>query len=378
MNNIEFDRRIKELVDSCQEPVAEDLWAGIEKGLDRRSSMIWVRRVSYAVVAASLVVGLILNLGSSEEMMRREMAVRVIQPERQDVNVGTFPLLAKLDVAQRPQVEEEVIVDKVDLSDEQPAVEEAVVPQVEEEKGDGVADKVVVRTTKEEYVRSVLSADEEWMYEEEKNSDRGVILGVSSNMLAFGGKGISNGSTQYMPGASMSVQNGITPITKPTFSIPVTFGLQVQFPVGERLSIGTGLNYTYLRNSFQALIDNYVQGLVDQKLHYIGLPVSLFVNILDDNNFVCYASAGGTMEKGLQVSSKIKDILDGVTHRKEGIKGLQWSVNIGVGLQYSFSDLVGIYFDPSLVYFFDTKQPFSVRTSQPLQFDMELGFRFNL
>lgn len=378
MNNIEFDRRIKELVDSCQEPVAEDLWAGIEKGLDRRSSMIWVRRVSYAVVAASLVVGLILNLGSSEEMMRREMAVRVIQPERQDVNVGTFPLLAKLDVAQRPQVEEEVIVDKVDLSDEQPAVEEAVVPQVEEEKGDGVADKVVVRTTKEEYVRSVLSADEEWMYEEEKNSDRGVILGVSSNMLAFGGKGISNGSTQYMPGASMSVQNGITPITKPTFSIPVTFGLQVQFPVGERLAIGTGLNYTYLRNSFQALIDNSVQGLVDQKLHYIGLPVSLFVNILDDNNFVCYASAGGTMEKGLQVSSKIKDILDGVTHRKEGIKGLQWSVNIGVGLQYSFSDLVGIYFDPSLVYFFDTKQPFSVRTSQPLQFDMELGFRFNL
>lgn len=84
------------------------------------------------------------------------------------------------------------------------------------------------------------------------------------------------------------------------------------------------------------------------------------------------------MEKGLQVSSRFKDIKDGITYFKEGIKGLQWSVNIGVGLQYSFSDLVALYFDPGLVYFFDAKQPFSVRTSQPLQFDMELGFRFNL
>ena len=78
------------------------------------------------------------------------------------------------------------------------------------------------------------------------------------------------------------------------------------------------------------------------------------------------------------MASEIKDIKDGISHRKEKIEGLQWSVNVGVGLQYFFTDFFGLYFDPSLVYFFDCDQPFSIRTSQPLQFEMELGLRFKL
>ena len=41
MNNIDFDRKIKEMMDSYQEPVGEDLWSEVEKGLRRRETLFW-------------------------------------------------------------------------------------------------------------------------------------------------------------------------------------------------------------------------------------------------------------------------------------------------------------------------------------------------
>ena len=41
MDNIDFDRKIKGLADSYEEPLDVDLWSGIEAGLERRSAAIW-------------------------------------------------------------------------------------------------------------------------------------------------------------------------------------------------------------------------------------------------------------------------------------------------------------------------------------------------
>ena len=63
-----------------------------------------------------------------------------------------------------------------------------------------------------------------------------------------------------------------------------------------------------------------------------------------------------------------------------GLSGwiVQWSANVGIGLEYRIWDFMGIYVDPRLTYFFDCDQPYSVRTEQPLQFNLELGFRFHI
>lgn len=382
MNNIDFDRKIKGLVDSYEEPLDVDLWSGIEAGLERRSAAIWTRRVSYAAVAASVAIALVLGINSKQESFtpNNAMAIEVVQPLQLDMDVVEPHLLAKLNVAERPQLVQSAM-------DEVVAVEEKSIAGAEvAETAESVAPvavseaKVPVSSPSEEVedAAAVSLWDESWIYEEEDKVRRGVVLGIASNMLAMGGGDVPVGGVQYMPGANMAIKDGITPVTKPSFAIPLTFGVQVQFPVGEILAIGTGLNYTYLQNSFQALIDNSVQALVNQKIHYIGVPLSLYVNVLRNDHFICYVSGGGAVEKGLQVSSRIQDLSDGVTYRKDGVKGLQWSANIGIGLQYSFNQLIGIYFDPSLVYFFDSDQPFSMRTTQPFQLDMELGLRFTL
>lgn len=383
MNNIDFDRKIKGLVDSYEEPLDVDLWSGIEAGLERRSAAIWTKRVSYAAVAASVVIALVLGINSKQEDLtpRGAMAIEVVQPARLDMDVEVPHLLAKLNVAERPQLDQSVIGEAVAVEGENivgTKVAEATenVPTVVQPQAN-----VPVSSPAEEVEEPAAGTawDESWIYEEEEaKGRRGVVLGVASNMLAMGGGDVPAGGVQYMPGANMAIKDGITPVTKPSFAIPLTFGVQVQFPIGEIFAIGTGINYTYLQNSFQALIDNSVQALVNQKIHYIGVPLSLYVNVLKNDHFTCYVSGGAAVEKGLQVSSRIQDLSDGVSYRKEGVKGLQWSANIGIGLQYSFNQLVGIYFDPSLVYFFDSDQPFSMRTTQPFQLDMELGLRFTL
>lgn len=382
MDNIDFDRKIKGLADSYEEPLDVDLWSGIEAGLERRSAAIWTRRVSYAAVAASVAIALVLGINSKQESFtpNNAMAIEVVQPLQLDMDVVEPHLLAKLNVAERPQLVQSAM-------DEVVAVEEKSIAGAEvAETAESVAPvavseaKVPVSSPSEEVEEAAAVSlwDESWIYEEEDKVRRGVVLGIASNILAMGGGDVPAGGAQYMPGANMAIKDGITPVTKPSFAIPLTFGVQVQFPVGEILAIGTGLNYTYLQNSFQALIDNSVQALVNQKIHYIGVPLSLYVNVLRNDHFICYVSGGGAVEKGLQVSSRIQDLSDGVTYRKDGVKGLQWSANLGIGLQYSFNQLIGIYFDPSLVYFFDSDQPFSMRTTQPFQLDMELGLRFTL
>lgn len=382
MDNIDFDRKIKGLADSYEEPLDVDLWSGIEAGLERRSAAIWTRRVSYAAVAASVAIALVLGINSKQESFtpNNTMAIEVVQPLQLDMDVVEPHLLAKLNVTERPQLVQSAM-------DEVVAVEEKSIAGAEvAETAESVAPvavseaKVPVSSPSEEVEEAAAVSlwDESWIYEEEDKVRRGVVLGIASNILAMGGGDVPAGGAQYMPGANMAIKDGITPVTKPSFAIPLTFGVQVQFPVGEILAIGTGLNYTYLQNSFQALIDNSVQALVNQKIHYIGVPLSLYVNVLRNDHFICYVSGGGAVEKGLQVSSRIQDLSDGVTYRKDGVKGLQWSANLGIGLQYSFNQLIGIYFDPSLVYFFDSDQPFSMRTTQPFQLDMELGLRFTL
>ena len=59
-------------------------------------------------------------------------------------------------------------------------------------------------------------------------------------------------------------------------------------------------------------------------------------------------------------------------------KGVQWSVNVGLGVEFMLGKTVGIYLDPSLRYYFNCGQPSSIRTEQPLMLAFEAGLRFKI
>ncbi len=376
MNNKDFDKKIKEMVDSYEEPLMMDVWGDIEAGLRRRRAVFIVRRVATYAVAASLVIGLILGIHKADNAMQGRMVSSVTiksQPvEIEGPSSFSLPALAQLAPRREPAPSVSTVA----------KVQQTSVPAVEVEKGEAaVEDPVTIKgETPAQATKSEETVYDRDMLEEEVVKERGkVVVDLLSNLLALGGNSdFSKGTTMYMPGTSMEVQQTITPISKPTFALPLSVGLNLHIPFTERFGMGTGLKYSYLQNSFQALVDNSVQAMVDQKLHYIGIPLSVYYRILDSDNWSCYVTGGGVMEKGLGMTSRMKDLKGDITSRKDKIEGLQWSVDLGIGLEYFFTDVFGIYFDPSLVYFFDCDQPFNIRTSQPLQFEMELGLRFNL
>ena len=176
-----------------------------------------------------------------------------------------------------------------------------------------------------------------------------------------------------------SFSSGIVPVSSPKHYFPVSVGAELKYSfLNDRLGIGLGVNYTFLNSRYEALVDRRYQASVDQSVHYIGVPLNLYVTILSSDRLSFYANAGAMMEKAVRVSYEMTDLYAVKYQHDSKAEGVQWSANIGLGVEYRFLDFMGIYVDPRLTYFFDCGQPYSVRTEQPLQFNLEMGFRFHI
>ena len=161
------------------------------------------------------------------------------------------------------------------------------------------------------------------------------------------------------------------------FAPPISVGLNLQKGVNHWLSVGFGMNYTYLQN--KSSIDNagsdYVQ---KQQIHYVGIPLSVLFHFVNQPKLRVYASVGGAAEKA--VWSYYTTSSRGIsTTERERLAGIQWSVAAGLGLEYSLSPLFGLYLEPGIGHYFEYKQqPRSIRTAQPTQLKLELGLRFRI
>ena len=156
---------------------------------------------------------------------------------------------------------------------------------------------------------------------------------------------------------------------------PVSVGFQVLLPVDKRVSFGTGVNYTLL-HSYSDVQNRNGSERHEQTVHYIGIPINLYINFLENKGFRLYANTGVMLEKGLALRYKI--IGDIPENNTQSVSGVQWSVGAGIGGEYMIHKNLGLYADPSVSYFFPGGQPPTVRTIQPLQFKFEVGLRFHL
>ncbi len=384
MNNIEFDKKIKELADSYSEPVNDGLWGGIEKGLARRRRVVILKRVGYYAAAACLVAGLLLFIPHRD----KDAVVTAKVEQSVDKTVVT------------PQVEESTPVksDKIAVVPKKRLVAQVAIesnnketPQeIETIQSDTAVVEVVEkspsskRDNKQQREYKTISeqiADNGYIAMNAKEEKEGfpITLSASSNLLAI----ISSADgdfrqPRFSPGALAPTNYGIAPISQPIHSIPFSFGVQFQVPFSERFSLGVGVNYTLLNGKYEALINSSLQSLVEQNLHYIGVPISGFYTILQSDRIKFYTHAGVMAEKGLHANFKMKDLNDDVTYMNEAIKGMQWSSYIGAGIEVKVTRYLGVYLDPSLTYFFKNNQPYSIRTEQPLQLKLELGLRLHL
>lgn len=205
----------------------------------------------------------------------------------------------------------------------------------------------------------------------------GALAGNESEFSA------GNKTGHMAPPAYKTPKTGITELGDSSYGIPFTVGLGARFYLNKRLSIGTGINYSLLTRSFEGRYtetgpsgepDFTTTGTVMHSMHYIGIPVNLYYDIIAGNRIKFYAYGGGAAE--YCVANKYSIYAQNIDWY-DPVKSLQWSLGAGVGVEFKLTDFLGIYVDPGARYFFDCNQPSNVRTQHPLLVNFDAGIRFD-
>ncbi len=387
----EFDRQMKSVLHDAGEKAPRGVWRAVSARLDSSASAaVWWKWAVPAFALAALVAGLFLTgtfdrhsaPGSDVQILAEasdnvEETPAIVLPGKDDVPVEVNKVLRNVHRAwQRPAADAIALQESEPFT---PAAEqsEAVsgddsgVPEGKEEKSayDEETAAQWARIEREEHARA-SRAGFSGLYAQ------GGVGGNDSN-ISYGGNGIS----RMAPGNG-SVNAGISEAGTSTYGVPFTIGLGARFHVADRISLGTGLDYSLLTRSFNGsyngnLSDKY-EGSIYHTVQYLGVPLNAYYDLLStrDGLMNVYAWGGGEAEYCISNKYRLMSASPVVIPDKAG--GFQFSAALGVGIEFKLSDKLGLYIDPSVRYYFHGNQPKSIRTDKPFMFTFDAGLRFDL
>lgn len=391
MTDNELDRIFKEKLSSYEEP-APDVWEGIAAGLASRRRWAIVRRVGYSAiaVAASVAAGLFLFRNEpdavtalpSTEVVTEIVTENVAEPQ---VAEDVLPMeeqikkfVPKRSVAVAAPAGEAIVPEE--SANEQPSApvrnESPVAKEADRQTGEQTGERTDDETARNSSDIAGDNLPAGFWDEEETRSTHTSQISILSNLSPFTASGnifggdylsYAGGTNGQQPKHSIQVDDDVR------FYMPLTFGLQFKTGITDRFYVGAGLSYTYLVSKFDALIYKVSYSGVHNQQHYIGVPVKFYYNFAGSGSWNVYASLGGAVEKCVG-----NRYIYGSNTLSQKVSGVQFSANAGVGIEYWFTPGFGIYFDPSLAYYFKGNQPLNIWTQQPLQAKLELGFRFDI
>ena len=154
---------------------------------------------------------------------------------------------------------------------------------------------------------------------------------------------------------------------------PITYGLMVNYPLSDRLSLNTGVVYTKLQSDFtQVMRSQQIQQ--EQTLHYVGIPLGLSYRLWSYRSIRTYLSGG--MKADWNVATHLET--EGVSQELPKDR-MQWSFNVSVGVQYDILPQLGCYVEPSLNWYPDNGSKLqNYFKDKPLNLGLQIGLRLNL
>lgn len=146
---------------------------------------------------------------------------------------------------------------------------------------------------------------------------------------------------------------------------PLTFALNVDVNVGHNLFVGAGVSYSMLSSTATSNVDH---SEFKQSVHYVGIPVTLRWAFLDTRFVTLYAGLEGQAE--FCVDARFGG-------EKADIETLQWSAHALAGAQFNIGKHIGIYAEPKLSHYFRDTALTTIRNTQGVNFNLQLGLRFS-
>lgn len=159
---------------------------------------------------------------------------------------------------------------------------------------------------------------------------------------------------------------------------PKTFGLSINKQLSPKWIFGTGVTYTRLKSEFESEYHK-AKLLKTQKIDYVGIPLRLTYRIWSKGRFNAYTTGGVTFEMPVHSSLDKKYIItsDSSYTLKGDIKPrYQWSVNLGIGVQYRLFKPFSLYLEPNMFYYFGNGSGLETyRTEHPFIITVPFGLR---
>lgn len=420
-NDRNFDLMVRSLMSRAEEEVPPQAWDRIASRLDGavRPAVVFWRRPAFvgglgvAVAAALVGLGVFLFTARDRSVSLPDNAVAALSvpsgAERMLLS-GELPSPQPVaDLPYRPSAVPSASMALRQAAPVQDAVpEDGVLPEtvsepapVEAEMADQTPveevftedavtespETAVSATPTPETVRAGSGREDPFARAAREESRKARPQGVA---LTFGGNVMTNGSPQAQPVGIRRVSSSVSPTgtyvsqisQESSYSVPLTLGVGARIPLTPKWSVGSGITWSMLERTFIGTYNEVgdtprtVTGDIHNTLHYVGIPLNIYYDVLRGGRVDFYAFAGATVEKAVGNLYQIPDGAQTIRFRQD-VAGVQWSAAIGCGVQFHIVPLVSLYFDPSLRYWFRCDQPTSIRTQQPLSMGLEAGVRFN-
>lgn len=168
-----------------------------------------------------------------------------------------------------------------------------------------------------------------------------------------------------------------------THSQPITLGVLVTRNFSDTWGIESGLLYTMLKTTSHTNIVSNEYTLYTSELYYLGIPVSIRLNMIKGRRLGMYISQGVVLEKGVRVRYTTNIYASDVLKSKEeGIymaESFQVSSLTAIGFDLKIAKRFSIYAQPGLqVFFLNQTQPYNIRSSSAIWPSLQTGLKFQL
>lgn len=383
-----FDLRMREMMEGAEIKAPRSAWRAVSSSLDAAqaaTTAMWWRWPAMALAAAAVAAGIFLA-GTSDKQYSMDLdAVAVVAPVSQE---------SAADEENLPKGTEKKPIEKTvqgirSVCPEEQSAPEFIIPQNGTLAGSGSS----TREEKKESAGEKKSSSQQ-------RPVREVVRNIGfDNSIEDGGKkhrrtqlyaqgfvgnndhtaGFHKDFALMTPALDEQLFNGLNETTTSTYGIPVSLGLGVKFGLGSRFAVGTGVDYSLLTRSFGGsyVVDgSSLNTDVHHTMQYIGIPVNVYMNLLDPNRNICvYLHAGAEAE--WCVSNKYHLLANNSDISKK-VDRAQLSAGAGLGVDLRITDHLGLYLDPGIRYYFPSGQPKNIRTEKPFMATFSAGLRFNL
>ncbi len=182
-------------------------------------------------------------------------------------------------------------------------------------------------------------------------------------------------------GSETSVMGTASLKTKSHHKLPVKVGVSVRYHITPKLSVQTGVDYSYLSSDFDFSDGNNDISTAHQALHYIGVPLKAAYSVVQKKKVNLYVVAGGEVEKLVKgkctttylYDKKQPDLTEKVSENRP-----QFSASAAAGVEYNFTDNAGVYVEPGISYYIDNGSDVdNIYKKRPVNFSLSLGLRIN-